>query len=36
MRHEKSGWKVQDISGEGELEKPIIVPGMRGRTGGRR
>jgi hypothetical protein len=36
MRHEKSGWKVQDISGEGELQKPLIIPGMRGRTGGRR
>jgi hypothetical protein len=37
MRHEKAGWKVQDISGEGEIEKPIIVPRMRGGMGrGRR
>jgi hypothetical protein len=26
MRHEKAGWKVQDISGEGELGSPIITP----------
>jgi hypothetical protein len=26
MRHEKAGWKVQDISGEGKLTKPIFVP----------
>ena len=36
MRHEKAGWKVQDISGQGEIEKPIIMPRMRGGTGGRR
>jgi len=36
MRREKAGWKVLDISGEGELEKPIVVPRMRGRMGGRR
>ncbi len=31
-RHEKAGWKVVDISGQGEL-KPMMVPrgGMRGR-----
>jgi hypothetical protein len=37
-RHEKKGWKVVDISGKRELEKPIVpvrVPGMRG-YGGRR
>jgi hypothetical protein len=33
MRHEKAGWKVMDISGEGEIEKPIIMPRMRGGTG---
>jgi hypothetical protein len=36
MRLEKKGWKVQDISGEGELEKPIIMPRIRGGMGGRR
>jgi hypothetical protein len=37
MRHEKAGWKVLDISGEGEIEKPIVVPRMRGSVGrGRR
>ena len=38
MRHEKAGWKVQDIGGEGELEKPIIMPrmGRGGMGGGRR
>jgi hypothetical protein len=36
MRHEKAGWKVQDIGGEGELEKPIVMPRMRGGSGGRR
>jgi hypothetical protein len=37
MRHEKAGWKVQDIGGEGELEKPIIMPRMgRGGMGHRR
>jgi uncharacterized lipoprotein YmbA len=35
MRHEKAGWKVQDISGQGEIEKPIVMPSMRGGTGGR-
>ena len=25
-RHEKAGWKVVDISGQGELEKPILIP----------
>jgi hypothetical protein len=34
MRHEKAGWKVQDISGEGELAKPILVP-RAGRAGNR-
>ena len=37
-RHEKAGWKVVDISGQGELENPILIPrgfGM-GRRGGRR
>jgi hypothetical protein len=37
-RHEKKGWKVVDISGKRELEKPIAIPrmgGMRG-MGGRR
>jgi hypothetical protein len=37
MRHEKAGWKVLDISGEGEIEKPIVMPRMRGNVGrGRR
>jgi hypothetical protein len=36
MRHEKAGWKVLDISGEGEIEKPIIMPRVRGGMGGRR
>jgi hypothetical protein len=36
MRLEKAGWKVQDISGEGELEKPIIMPRIRGGMPGRR
>jgi hypothetical protein len=38
-RHEKKGWKVQDISGKRELEKPIMnvrMPGMGGRMGGGR
>jgi hypothetical protein len=26
MREEKAGWKLLDISGEGELAKPIYVP----------
>jgi hypothetical protein len=37
-RHEKAGWKVVDISGQGELENPSLIPrgfGM-GRRGGRR
>ena len=25
-RHEKAGWKVVDISGQGELENPILIP----------
>jgi hypothetical protein len=33
-RHEKKGWKVVDISGQGELEKPLLIPRMGG-TGGR-
>jgi len=36
MRHEKAGWKVLDIGGQGEIEKPIVMPRMRGNTGGRR
>ena len=36
MRHEASGWKVQDISGKGEIQKQIQMPRMRGSTGGRR
>jgi hypothetical protein len=32
MRHEKAGWKILDISGEREFEKPISMP----RPGGRR
>jgi hypothetical protein len=36
MRHEKAGWKVQDISGQGEIEKPIVMPRMGGRMGGGR
>ncbi len=37
MRHEKYGWKVQDISGEGEIQQQIMMPMMRGgRSGGRR
>jgi len=37
-RHEKKGWKVVDISGKRELEKPIAMPRMRGMgmPGGRR
>jgi hypothetical protein len=32
-RHEKAGWKVYDISGEGKVDAPIMIPrgGMRGR-----
>jgi hypothetical protein len=26
MREEKAGWKLLDISGEGELAQPIFVP----------
>ena len=36
MRHEKAGWKVLDIGGQAELEKPIIMPRMRGGVPGRR
>ncbi len=37
MRKEKAGWKVLDIGGAREFEKPIILvrPGMRGNTGAR-
>jgi len=36
-RHEKAGWKVVDISGQGELEKPILIPRIpQARPGGRR
>jgi hypothetical protein len=38
-RHEKKGWKVVDIGGKRELEKPIMnvrMPGMGGRVGGGR
>jgi hypothetical protein len=37
-RHEKAGWKVVDISGQGELERPIMIPRGGGgmRRGGRR
>jgi len=31
VRIEKSGWKVVDISGEGKLERPIMIRGMPGR-----
>lgn len=32
VRHEKAGWKVVDISGQGTIEKPIVMPRMgRGR-----
>ena len=34
MRQEKAGWKVLDISGEGELAEPILVP-RRDRAGNR-
>jgi hypothetical protein len=34
LRHEKAGWKVLDISGQGKIEKPIVMP--RGRGGMRR
>ena len=27
MRREKAGWKVVDIGGQGELDKPIFMPG---------
>ncbi len=30
VRKEKAGWKVVDISGEGKLEKPIVMPRMPG------
>jgi hypothetical protein len=36
MRKEKAGWKVVDIGGQGELDKPIIIPGFRGGRGRRR
>ena len=31
VRKEKSGWKVVDISGEREIERPIMIRGMPGR-----
>ena len=30
VRQEKAGWKVVDISGEGKLDAPIMMPTMRG------
>jgi len=38
VRKEKAGWKVVDISGQGELEKPSLIPRgmMRGGAGGGR
>ncbi len=30
LRKEKLGWKVVDISGVREFEKPIVMPTMRG------
>ena len=38
VRQEKAGWKVVDISGEGKLDAPIVMPNMRGfgRMPGRR
>jgi hypothetical protein len=30
MRKEKNGWKVMDIGGQGELERPIMIPRGRG------
>ena len=34
VRRERSGWKVDEISGEGRFEQPIMIP--RGRMGGGR
>ncbi len=34
MRKEKAGWKVVDISGAREFEKPIVMPMGRGGMGG--
>ncbi len=36
VRKEKAGWKVVDISGQREFEKPIMIRGMPGMRGGRR
>jgi hypothetical protein len=36
MRLEKAGWKVVDISGQREMEKPVMIPNMRRGMGGRR
>lgn len=33
VRHEKKGWKVVDISPRREIEKPIVMPRMRGMGG---
>ncbi len=33
MRREKAGWKLVDISGAREFEKPIVMPAMRGGGG---
>jgi hypothetical protein len=35
VRKEKSGWKVCDVSGQREFERPIMIRGMPGTRGGR-
>jgi hypothetical protein len=30
-RREKAGWKVVDVTGQREFEKPIIIRGLPGR-----